>query len=46
MQGGIGEVNRREVPEGYRASYQDGNAMNIEPDNIVLIYATRICEMQ
>lgn len=31
------EVNRGEIPEGYRASYKDGNSLNIEPDNIILI---------
>ena len=30
------EVNKGEIPEGYRASFVDGNAMNIDPDNIVL----------
>lgn len=31
------EINKGEIPEGYRASYKDGNSMNIEPENIILI---------
>lgn len=31
------EVYKGEVPDGYRASYKDGNPLNIEPENIILI---------
>jgi len=31
------EVHRGEIPDGYRASYKDGNSLNIEPNNIILI---------
>jgi len=31
------EVYRGEVPDKYRASYKDGNPLNIAPENIVLI---------
>ena len=31
------EINKGEVPDGYRVSYGDGNELNIDPDNIVLV---------
>lgn len=31
------QINKGEIPEGYRASYKDGNPLNINPDNIILI---------
>jgi len=31
------EVNVGEIPDGYRASYKDGDTLNISPENIVLI---------
>jgi len=31
------EINKGEIPAGYRASYKDGNSANIDPDNIILI---------
>jgi hypothetical protein len=30
------EVNRGEIPAGYKASYKDGDATNISPENIIL----------
>lgn len=30
------EINKGEIPDGYRASYKDGNTTNISPENIVL----------
>jgi hypothetical protein len=30
------EVNKGEIPDGYRASYKDGDATNISPENIIL----------
>jgi hypothetical protein len=30
------EINKGEIPEGYRASYKDGNSANVSPENIIL----------
>lgn len=30
------EINKGEVPDGYKVSYKDGDGTNISPDNIVL----------
>lgn len=31
------EINNGLVPDGYRASYKDGNSLNINPENIIII---------
>jgi len=31
------EINKGEIPEGYRASYKDGNRLNISDENICII---------
>lgn len=31
------EVNRGDIPDGYRASYLDNNSLNIEPENIIIL---------
>lgn len=31
------EINKGEIPDGYRASYKDGDATNISPENIIII---------
>lgn len=31
------EINKGEIPDGYRASYKDKNPLNIDPENIILI---------
>lgn len=31
------EINKGKIPESYRASYKDGNSLNIDPENIILI---------
>jgi len=31
------ETHKGNIPDGFRASYKDGNMLNIEPNNIVLI---------
>lgn len=36
------EVNKGEVPDGYRASFVDGNPLNIDPDNIVLCSGSEV----
>lgn len=30
------EINKGEIPDGYRASYKDGDTTNISPENIIL----------